>query len=168
MATSRDRVILAHRLVQSVRIGCRRPGSQAAGPSDGEWQRHLWRCAVFEVIDGFADGVVAVRGTGRITADDYRSVLGPEIRRAATGGRKVRLYLEFGDGFEGYEGSAILADAGLGLDEFGTFARIAVVTDTDWLRHAMHLFGPLIPGDVREFPVADMQGARAWINAPRD
>ncbi len=123
---------------------------------------------MFEVIDGFTDGVVAVRGVGRVTADDYRSVLGPAIRQAAAGGRKVRLYLELGDGFEGYDGSAILADAGLGLDEFGTFARIAVVTDTDWLRHAIHLFGPLIPGDVREFALVDMQGAREWISAARD
>ena len=123
---------------------------------------------MFELIDGFADGVVAVRGVGRITADDYRSVLGPAIKQAAAGGRKVRLYLEFGDGFEGYDPSAILADTGLGLTELGTFERLGVVTDTDWLRRAIRILGPLIPGEVREFAVADTQGARQWISAPRD
>ena len=120
---------------------------------------------MFTVIDGFADGVVAVRGTGLVSADDYRTVLAPAIARATAGGRKARLLLELGEGFEGYDTSAMMADTTLGLGHLGSFERIAIVTDAEWLRRAIHLFGGLIPGDVRLFPAADAAAAREWIRA---
>lgn len=115
-------------------------------------------------IDGFADNVVAVRGTGLVTADDYQAVLTPAIADATAGGRKARLLLEFGEGFEGYDTSAILSDSALGIGHLGSFERIAVVTDAEWLRRAIHLFGGFIPGDVRLFTTAESHDAEAWIH----
>jgi hypothetical protein len=37
------------------------------------------------------------------------------------------------------------------------------VTDAEWLRRAIHLFGGLIPGEVRLVPVAEAVAARDWI-----
>ena len=119
---------------------------------------------MFEPIEGFADQVVAVRGTGLVTAGDYRTVLEPLIARAAAGGRKARLLMELGEGFEGFDTSAMLADSALGIGHLGTFERIAVVTDAEWLRRAIHIFGGLIPGEVRLFRVAEGSAARAWIS----
>jgi hypothetical protein len=115
--------------------------------------------------EGMPAGVIAVRAVGRATAADYRAVMNPAIEQATEGGRKARLYIELGEGFEGYDSSAILADTALGLGNFTSFERIAVVTDTDWIRHAIQLFGWLIPGDVRVFAVGETAGAREWIAA---
>jgi hypothetical protein len=120
---------------------------------------------MFEPIEGFAEHVVAIRATGLVTADDYRTVLAPAIARATAGGRKARLLLELGEGFEGYGTSAMLADTTLGIGHFGSFERIAIVTDAEWLRRAIHLFGGFIPGDVRLFATAEVPTARAWIRA---
>jgi SpoIIAA-like len=120
---------------------------------------------MFETIDGFGDDVVALRGTGTLTAEDYRTVLAPAIERSTAGGRKAKLLLELGEGFEGYDPGAILADATVGGGHMGSFERIAVVTDAEWIRRAMQLFGGLIPGDVRLFSVADGNSARDWIAA---
>ena len=117
------------------------------------------------IIDGFGDDVVAVRGTGLVSADDYDTVLTPAIAAASAGGRKVRLLLDYGEGFEGYETSAILADSTFGAGHLGSFERVAIVTDADWLRRAIHVFGGLIPGDVRLFSTADGADARAWIES---
>ena len=45
-------------------------------------------------IEGFADSVVAVRGTGLVSADDYRAVLSPAISRAtaSASGRLLRAF----------------------------------------------------------------------------
>jgi hypothetical protein len=118
---------------------------------------------MFEPIDGFADSVVAVRGVGHVTADDYRAVLVPAVRRATAGGRRARLLLVLGDGFEGYDPSAMLADAELGVGHIGSFERMAVVTDAEWVRRAIHVFGALIPGDVRLFGTTQDDAARDWI-----
>lgn len=120
---------------------------------------------MFETIEGFGDDVVALRGTGTVTGDDYRTVLAPTIERATIGGRKAKLLLELGDGFEGYDPGAILADATVGGGHLGSFERIAVVADADWIRRAIQLFGGLIPGDVRLFSVAERDTAQEWIGA---
>jgi hypothetical protein len=121
---------------------------------------------MFETIDGFGDEVVALRGTGTVTGDDdYETVLTPAIERATAGGRKAKLLLELGDGFEGYDPGAILADATVGGGHLGSFERIAVVTDAEWIRRAIQLFGGLIPGDVRLFSVAERTAARDWIGS---
>jgi len=120
---------------------------------------------MLEIIDGMPDSVIAVRGVGKVSGDDYREVLDPAIERATSHGRKVRFYLELGDGFEGYEPSAMLADASVGMGHLTSFERVAVVTDTDWIRHAIHLLGPLIPADVRVFSIAEVDTARAWVTS---
>ncbi len=120
---------------------------------------------MFELIDGLGEGIVGVRATGKVTAEDYASVLDAAVAKATAGGRKARLLYELGPGFEGYEPSAMFADAKLGMGNFNSFSKIAVVTDVDWIRHTVHLFGPLIPGDLRVFPTSEMDAARSWISA---
>ena len=98
-----------------------------------------------------------------MTGDDYRTTLVPAVDAANAGGRKVRLLLEFGEAYEGLDPSAVAADAGLGVEHFRSFERLAVVSDLDWVRRAIGLFGPLIPGEVRVFPLHESEQARAWV-----
>jgi hypothetical protein len=134
-----------------------------------KWRTHgmarAGRVEMFEPIDGFAEGTVAVRATGTVTGDDYRDVLVPAIEAATAGGRKARLLLVMGEGFEGYDPRAMLADTSVGVGHFGSFERIAVVTDEEWVRRGIHLFGGLIPGDVRLFATTAQVEAEAWIGA---
>ena len=116
---------------------------------------------MLELIDGYPDEVVAVRGSGTVTADDYRDILIPAVRRATSGGEKARLLLELTEGFEGYDAGAVRADAGLGMGHLGSFDRIAVVTDSEWLGRAVNVFGIFIPGEVRLFSSVNAEGS--WI-----
>jgi hypothetical protein len=115
---------------------------------------------------GYPANVIAVRGTGTITADDYRGVLEPAIARAAETGRPVRMLLIFGEDFEGYASSALLADAALGARNWRGFERIALVTDADWLQTAVSMLAPLIPGEVRVRATRDLPEADLWIRSP--
>ncbi len=121
---------------------------------------------MFETIDGMPGAVVAIRGVGRVTPDDYRSMLVPAIEVATSSGRRTRLYLELGEGFEGYDPGALLADTEVGMAHLASFERIAVVTDADRLHGAVHIFGPLMPGEVRAFAVEDRAQAQEWIGEP--
>ena len=42
---------------------------------------------------------------------------------------------------------------------------IAVVTDIEWIRHAVNVFRFLLPGKVRVFPGGEVGAARHWIVA---
>jgi hypothetical protein len=38
-----------------------------------------------------------------------------------------------------------------------------VVTDEEWLRPALRLLSMLVPGQIRAFPVAELDEAKSWI-----
>jgi hypothetical protein len=40
---------------------------------------------------------------------------------------------------------------------------MALVSDADWVRHAMGLFGWMVPGEARVFPLAQLEEAKAWL-----
>jgi hypothetical protein len=120
---------------------------------------------MLEPIEGLPSGVIALRARGHVTGADYASVLGPAVEQATAAGERARLLLVLGQGFEGYDPGAMLADAEVGARHWRSFERIAVVSDTDWVRHAIHLFGPLIPAEVRVFHEAEEATAMAWITS---
>ena len=49
------------------------------------------------------------------------------------------------------------------MEHFTRWARVAVVTDVDWIRHTMQIFSFVMPGDMRVFPMAEADKARTWI-----
>jgi hypothetical protein len=118
---------------------------------------------MFQILTGYPEGTVAIRAEGKISGDDYHQVLEPAVNAAMEGDRRVRLLMDLGDGFEGYEPSALIADGVFGTEEFRHVDRLAVVTDTPWVRHSLALFGRFMPGHVRLYAIADQAAAEAWI-----
>lgn len=119
----------------------------------------------FEVLEGFPADVVAVAAHGLIDADDYEKTLMPLVDERAAKEGKLHLYCELGDDFEGFTAAALWDDAKLGLMHWSHFARMAVVTDREWLSTALRLFAPLMSAEVRVFPLAERDKARQWVTA---
>ena len=113
------------------------------------------------LIEDLPDGVVGVEAQGRVTADDYERVLRPAVEAS---GEKVRLLYVLGHDFPDYTVGATWEDAKLGLGHMSSWERIAIVSDADWLRHAIHGLGWLMPGEVKIFGVGDLDDARAWVS----
>jgi stage II sporulation SpoAA-like protein len=43
--------------------------------------------------------------------------------------------------------------------------RPAIVGDADWLRHAIHGLGWLMPGEVKIFGLGELDDAKVWVTA---
>lgn len=120
---------------------------------------------MIEILKGFPDDVLAISGSGWITAADYRDVVVPEIdRRIEKHGRVRRLY-NLGPEFEGVSPGGAWSDLTVGLSHWNQIGRIAVVTDADWIRHAVGFFAPIFHDPVRTFTNAELQAAKDWIQA---
>ena len=107
-------------------------------------------------------GVVGLRASGKVTAEDYKTVLAPTLDRALADSGKVRLVYELGADYEGFEGGGVWQDLRLGASHFNSFDRMALVTDVDWMRHAANALGFLMPGEIEVFPLAERAAAAAW------
>jgi hypothetical protein len=50
------------------------------------------------------------------------------------------------------------------MRHWGAFTRVAVVTESAWLRAAVTMFSPFFPGHVRVFGLGALEAAKAWTS----
>jgi hypothetical protein len=123
---------------------------------------------MLKLLEGFPDDVLAVEGAGEVTAEDYRTVMVPQMLEKMSRHKSLKLFYHLGGGFAGMSPGALWQDAKLGLGHWSGWGRLAVVTDTGWIADAVRLFGPLFHHPVRAFPDAEFDAARRWLTSPED
>jgi hypothetical protein len=74
----------------------------------------------------------------------------------------VRFVYELGPEFDSYSSGAGWQDLKLGLAHVTKWERCAVVTDHRLVADAVRAFGIVMPGDVKVFPVSELEDALAW------
>ena len=118
----------------------------------------------FEVLEGYADDVLAISAHSKITTEDYENVLIPEFEKKARAEGKVKLLLIFGDDFTGYSVGAAWDDAKFGFLHLKEMAGLAVVSDVEWLRLGVKALAPFIHGPVALFHSDELAEATKWVN----
>jgi hypothetical protein len=119
--------------------------------------------AMVEQIHDLPDNVLGFTATGKVTAKDYESVVIPAVEALFARKIKVRFLYHLGEQFSGFEAAAIWDDTKLGLKHLSGWERVAVVSDVEWVRAAVKIFGITIPGEVRVFHNRELAAAREWI-----
>jgi hypothetical protein len=118
-------------------------------------------------IDDMPTGTIGFRASGKLTRDDYREVLEPVLRGAAESG-EIRMLFSL-TAFEGLEPAAWFDDIktglGLGIGHHSAWTRSAIVTDVDWVGKSFQFFAWMTPGEVKVFPLEEMQAAKTWVAA---
>ncbi|HVN63399.1 MAG TPA: STAS/SEC14 domain-containing protein [Candidatus Binataceae bacterium] len=69
--------------------------------------------------------------------------------------------------FSGIDPGAAWEDFKVGVEHLTRWERAAVVTDVEWIHHAVNAFRFLMPGRIRVFPNNQAAQARAWIAADK-
>ncbi len=121
---------------------------------------------MIEVLDDLPAGVIGLRATGEVNADDYRDVMIPVLDDALARGGVRLLYVL--DEHATFRPGALFADAKFGVGHLKGWDRLAVVSDADWLENAVKAFGWMMPGEVKVFDDDDVDDAVEWLTRPRD
>jgi hypothetical protein len=115
-----------------------------------------------------APGVLAFAISGRVTRADYAEVLLPPIRALVEHGEPIRV-LAVLEAFTGMEAGPLVAElkaiAKVGSGQKAVKASFAVVTDLEWVRRGIRVFGRFVPGEVRVFGRPERAAAEAWLKA---
>ena len=118
---------------------------------------------MIEQIPDLPDNTLGFTATGRVTANDYESIIIPAVNEHFSRQRKVRFLYHLGEAFTGFEAAAMWDDAKLGLAHLAGWERLALVTDVEWIRAALKVFALAIPGHVRVFHNRELGDAKRWI-----
>jgi hypothetical protein len=119
---------------------------------------------MIRVLEGLPDNVLGVEAIGKVTDDDYENVLTPAVKEKLAAHERIRYIYVLGDEFEGWTLGGMWEDAKLGAADLRAWEKIAVVTDKDWVGHAVKAFGWMIPGEVRVFAVRELGDATSWAS----
>ncbi len=119
---------------------------------------------MIERIPGLPKNVLGFTARGTVTADDYESVLIPAVESVLARQDKVRFLYHIGKDCSGFEAGAMWDDAKIGLRHLARWERVAVVTDTEWIRAAVKVFGILMPGHVHVFHDGELEQATRWVS----
>jgi hypothetical protein len=119
---------------------------------------------MIEKISGLPDNVLGFTAKGMVTANDYTSVIIPAVEDLFSRYEKVRFLYHLGPGVTGFEAAALWDDTKLGLRHLPGWERMAIVSDIEWVRAAIKIFGLVIPGHVRVFHNDELAEATRWIS----
>ena len=119
---------------------------------------------MIEQLSNFPGNVVAFVCSGRVTRRDYETVLVPAVEAALGQHERVRLYYQIAIDFSHIE-PGVSQDFKVGIEHLLRWDRIAIVTDLDWIRETIRVFGFLLPGAVELFALDEAPAAREWILA---
>jgi len=100
---------------------------------------------MIEKIPDLPNNILGFTAKGTITANDYESVIIPAVEELFSIEGKVRFLYQLGKDFKGFEAAAI-------------------VSDIEWIRAAIKIFGLVIPGHVRVFHNNELAEAIRWIS----
>ena len=119
-----------------------------------------------ENVTDLPPGTLGWRASGTISSAEYRRIMEP-IYAALERGEKLNIYFELGDDFHGLDLGALWQDVkaagSVGLKHRSAWERFALVTDKDWVRHGVAVFGWVSPGELRVFAADERDQAAAWL-----
>jgi hypothetical protein len=119
---------------------------------------------MIEILPDMPKGVAGFRVSGRVSGDDLREFKPTMEKLVDTG--EIRIVEVVASDYEGFGPGGLIEDLKLGLGALihhhSAFKRIAVVSDKDWVAHALHAFAWMVPGALALFGLDELERAKEW------
>lgn len=116
---------------------------------------------MFEKMNESAGNVVGYRVVGKITKDDYESLV-PEVEALVEQEGNIRLLLDM-EQFEGEEVKAWGADMKFGQEFRKKIDKLAIVGDKRWEKWLAAVADPFYAREAEFFKIDDRNAAWSWL-----
>ena len=121
---------------------------------------------MIEIMTDMPEGTLGFRVAGNVTRDDLAKVVVPMLREVIERNQSLRVLCQIDAGFSEELGAVwegVKADIELGIAHRTAWRRTAYVTDFTWIGTSVRLLSWLIPGEVRVFPLRELDAAKTWV-----
>jgi hypothetical protein len=120
---------------------------------------------MLEVQPESTGNILILKATGKLTDEDYMTVLIPRLEKIIQELGKARLLLDMGDKFHGWEAAALWDDARFGLAHRKDFEKMGVVGGPKWVDWGLKIGAMAIDGEIRSFSARERGDAMTWIKS---
>jgi hypothetical protein len=118
---------------------------------------------MIKIIADLPTNVLGVSAEGKITGTDYESILIPALDEKLKANKKISMLYHLGNNFTGFDLSAMLDDAKIGLKHLSAWEKIALVSDHDMINAFAKFFGHLMSCELRVYKNSELEEAKKWI-----
>ena len=118
---------------------------------------------MLKIIENLPNNVLGISADGKITGTDYETVLIPALEEKLKANKKIRMLYHLGTNFTGFDLSAMLDDAKMGLKHLSAWDKIAFVSDHEMINTFAKFFGYMLSCELRIFKNAELEDAKKWI-----
>ena len=119
---------------------------------------------MIELLQDMPEGVIGIRVSGRVSGDDIREFK-PAMDELLNK-EELRIVEVIAPDYEGFGPGGLVEDLKVGFgalfQHHSAFRRIAVVTDKEWVAHALHALGWMVPGELALFGLDELDRAAQW------
>jgi len=117
---------------------------------------------MIETIATDSPKVIGLKLSGKLHDADYQQFV-PTMESILTAEGKVRLLIQFDEGFHGWDWHAWWDDLRFGMKHGAEFERIAIVGDRRWERWIANVYMPFTEATVKYFDRAEIDAAWVWL-----
>jgi len=119
---------------------------------------------MLKIMNDLPGNVLGVSAEGKITGEDYETILIPALEVKLKANKKIRMLYHLGNNFTGFDLSAMLDDAKIGMKHLSAWDRIALVSDHEMINSFAKFFGYMLSCEVRIFKNEELDKAKIWIS----
>ena len=114
------------------------------------------------VLPDLPPNVAGFRAYGEVTKDDFEKVIFPEVKRHKEERGKLNFVLYVDTPLKNFSVGAWIRDIWLGMKQFASWRKIAIISDVEKIRHFTDNISFLLPGEYKGFPVSQLAAAIRW------
>jgi hypothetical protein len=118
---------------------------------------------MLKIMNDLPANVLGVYAEGKITGKDYETLLIPFLEEKLKAHNKIRMIYQLGTDFSGFEMSAMLDDAKMGMKHLSAWDKVALVSDHEMINSFAKFFGYLMTCELRIFKNAELEEAKSWV-----
>ncbi|MCA1959697.1 MAG: STAS/SEC14 domain-containing protein [Desulfomonile sp.] len=120
---------------------------------------------MIEILPESHNDILAVRGSGKLTKQDYEEILLPRLEEMVGEHSKIRFLFYMDRDFEGWEPGAAWDYAKFGFRHRNNFSKVAGVCGPKWVEWEFKLKSLFTGAGVKTFPCDRRSEALEWIEA---
>ena len=112
-------------------------------------------------------GTIGFEARGDVDDDDFEDSSRPSYDRRSPAGERCA-FSTCRPQLEDFDGDVVKEEMKFAARHTTAYERVAIVSDESWLGPALRMLSVLVPGQLRGFPVAQLQSAKTWVAAGAD
>jgi hypothetical protein len=125
---------------------------------------YLKYLTMLQLINDLPAHVVGVHAIGKVTVEDYETVLIPRLDELAKQQGNINYLLVLETDVSNFTFAAWWRDLKLGLKHYKEWRKIAIVTDQKGVEWFSDIFCFFIPGRAKGFPLTKLDEAVMWVS----